>query len=57
MRINPWVFIGSKVEEDPQNFIDEVWKALKVMHTTEVEEFELISYHLKDITNIRYNQW
>lgn len=55
--MNPSIFIGSKVEEDPQNFIDEVWKALKVMHATKVEEFELVSYHLKDVTNIRYNQW
>ena len=55
--MNPPVFTGSKVDEDPQNFIDEVWKILKAMHATELEGVELVSYQLKDVANIWYNQW
>ena len=52
LRMNPPVFTGSKAGEDPQNFIDEVWKILKAMHATETEGVELISYQLKDVANI-----
>ena len=57
LRMNPPVFTGSKANEDPQNFIDEVQKILKAMHATETEDVELISYQLKDVANIWYNQW
>ena len=57
LRINPPVFTGSKNDEDPQNFIDEVWKILKAMHAIKTEGAELISYHLKDVANMWFNQW
>ncbi|XP_055818591.1 uncharacterized protein LOC129887498 [Solanum dulcamara] len=57
LRMNPPTFTGSKVDEDPQNFIDEMWKILKAMHATEIEGVELVSYQLKDVANIWYNQW
>ncbi|XP_055814193.1 uncharacterized protein LOC129883587, partial [Solanum dulcamara] len=57
LRINPPVFTGSNVDEDPQNFIDEMWKILKAMHATEIEGVELVSYQLKDVANVWYNQW
>ena len=31
IRINPPTFFGSKVEEEPQGFIDEVFKVVDVM--------------------------
>ncbi|WMV18788.1 hypothetical protein MTR67_012173 [Solanum verrucosum] len=37
-RINPPKFYGSKVEEDPQEFIDEVYKILAIMGVTPVEK-------------------
>ena len=55
--MNPLVLTGSKTDEDPKNFIDEVWKILKFMHAIETEGVELISYQLKDVANIWYNQW
>ncbi|XP_055800410.1 uncharacterized protein LOC129869841, partial [Solanum dulcamara] len=57
LRMNPPAFTGSKVDEDPQNFIDEMWKILKAMHATEIEGVELVSYQLKDVANIWYSQW
>lgn len=35
-KMNPPMFTGSKVDEDPQNFIDEVEKILRVMHEREL---------------------
>mgnify|MGYP003581466238 CR=1 FL=1 len=52
LRMNPPVLTGSKIDEDPQNFIDEVWKILKAIHATETEGVELISYQIKDVANI-----
>lgn len=55
--MNPPVFIKSKIEEDPQKFIDEMWKILKAMRVTEIEGVERVYYPLKDVANIWYNQW
>ncbi|PHT99800.1 hypothetical protein BC332_29588 [Capsicum chinense] len=37
MKMNPPKFTGTKVEEDPQEFVDEIEKIFKVMHVDEVE--------------------
>uniref|UniRef100_M1DCL6 Gag-pol polyprotein n=1 Tax=Solanum tuberosum TaxID=4113 RepID=M1DCL6_SOLTU len=39
-RMNPLEFHGSKVEEDPQEFIYEVYKVLMIMGVTTVEKAE-----------------
>jgi len=36
--MNPLEFHGSKVEEDPEEFIDEVYKILMIMGVTPVEK-------------------
>ncbi|WMV18689.1 hypothetical protein MTR67_012074, partial [Solanum verrucosum] len=36
-RMNPLEFYGSEVEEDPQEFIDEVYKGLMIMGVTSVK--------------------
>uniref|UniRef100_M1D864 Gag-pol polyprotein n=1 Tax=Solanum tuberosum TaxID=4113 RepID=M1D864_SOLTU len=46
-------FLGSKVSEDPQNFIDEVKKFFGVMQVTGTESVELVSYQLKDVLPMR----
>ncbi|WMV08905.1 hypothetical protein MTR67_002290 [Solanum verrucosum] len=46
-RMNPPTFFGSKVEEDPQNFIDEVFKILDAIGVTPRDKAELASYQLK----------
>ena len=37
-RMNPPTFFGSKVEEDPQGFIDEVLKVLEAMGVSSQEK-------------------
>ncbi|WMV13884.1 hypothetical protein MTR67_007269 [Solanum verrucosum] len=55
--MNPSVFTGSKVEEDPHIFIYLIWKILKAMHATEIEGVDLSSYQLNDVVNIWFNLW
>ncbi|XP_070007597.1 uncharacterized protein [Nicotiana sylvestris] len=55
--MKPPVFTGSKKDEDPQNFIDEVKKIFRVMHATDTEAVELVAYHLKDVSNTWYETW
>ena len=45
-RMNPPVFYGSKVEEDPQEFIDQLLKVVTIMGVTSVERAELAAYQL-----------
>uniref|UniRef100_M1DGG8 Gag-pol polyprotein n=1 Tax=Solanum tuberosum TaxID=4113 RepID=M1DGG8_SOLTU len=47
-RMNPPTFFGSKVEEDPQGFIDEVFEVLEAMGVSSQEKAELAAYKLKD---------
>ncbi len=54
LRMNPPEFYGSKVEEDPRGFIDEVYKVLAIMGLTTVEKAELAAYQLRDIVQIWY---
>ncbi|TMX03215.1 hypothetical protein EJD97_017548, partial [Solanum chilense] len=56
-RVNPPTFCGSKVEEDPQEFIDEVYKILYAMGLTTSEKAELSTYQLKDVAQTWYIQW
>ncbi|XP_047257577.1 uncharacterized protein LOC124889648 [Capsicum annuum] len=51
IRINPPKFSGAKLEDDPQEFVDEIEKIFKVMHIDQVEGVELAVYQLKDIAN------
>ncbi|XP_049364265.1 uncharacterized protein LOC125829028 [Solanum verrucosum] len=41
-KMNPPKFYGSKLEEDPQVFIDEVYKVLSIMDVTLVEKAEQV---------------
>ena len=49
-RKNPSTFYGFKVDEDPQEFIDEVSKILLVMEFSTSEKAELATYQLKDMS-------
>ncbi|WMV46406.1 hypothetical protein MTR67_039791 [Solanum verrucosum] len=56
-RMNTMEFHGSKVEEDPQEFIDDIYKVLMIMGVTTVENVELVTYQLKGVAQIWFNQW
>ena len=55
--MNPPTFYGSMVEEDPQEFIDEVYKILLDMGLSKSEKAELATYQLKDVSQACYVQW
>ncbi|WMV24469.1 hypothetical protein MTR67_017854 [Solanum verrucosum] len=57
MRMNPPEFHGSKVEEYPQEFIDEVSKVLVIIRVTSGEKAGSAAYQLKGVTQVWYNQW
>ncbi|XP_049345423.1 uncharacterized protein LOC125809935 [Solanum verrucosum] len=48
-RMNPLTFYESKVDEDPQGFIDEVFKVLDANGVSPQEKAELAAYQLKDV--------
>ena len=52
LRINPPIFLGFKVGEDPQEFIDEVYKIVHDMRVTSREKAKLSSYQLKDVDQV-----
>lgn len=43
--------------EEPQWFIDELFKFLDAMGVSSQEKAELSSYKLKDVTQLWYEQW
>ena len=57
VRINPPIFIVSKVNEDSQEFLDEVFKVLSDMGVKSREKREFGSYQLRDVSEIWYTQW
>ena len=57
VRMNPPTFLGSKVGEDPQAFLDEVYKIVHDMGVTYTEKVELASYQLKDVAQVCFTQW
>ena len=48
-RINPQMFFRSKVNRDPQDFLDEVYKFLCAMGVSSNEKAQLAAYQLKDV--------
>ncbi|TMX04190.1 hypothetical protein EJD97_010881, partial [Solanum chilense] len=51
-RMNPPIFFGSKVGEDPQPFLDIVYKIVHAMGVTSREKAELVSYQLKYVAQV-----
>ncbi|XP_015078359.2 uncharacterized protein LOC107022191 [Solanum pennellii] len=57
VRMNPPVFLGSKVEEDPLEFLDGVYNVLGAMGVTPREKTELASYQVREVSQAWYTQW
>ena len=55
--MNPLTFYGSKVEEDPQDFIIKSYNILYAMGLYSGEKDELATYKLKDVSQTLYVQW
>ena len=56
-RMNPPEFHRSKVDEDPQAFVDEVGRVVTIIGVTPVEKAELAAYQLKGVAHIWFEQW
>ena len=54
--MNPGIFLCYKVGEDPQEFIDEVYKIVHSMGVTSTEKAELVLYQLKDVAQAWYRK-
>ena len=48
------MFYGSRKHEDPQDFVDEVYKILFGISVTMGEKAELVAYQLKDVVQTWY---
>ena len=57
MRMKPPAFQGTKVDEDLQGFIDEVFKVVDAMGVTPREIAELDAYQLKDVAQVWFENW
>ncbi|KAH0644538.1 hypothetical protein KY284_032422 [Solanum tuberosum] len=56
-RMNPPKFFGSQVGEDPQEFLDEVYKIVDALGVTTWEKAELVAYQLKGVAQVWHTQW
>ena len=57
LRMNPAEFSRSKVEEDSNGFIDEVYNTLAIVVLTSREKAKLSAYQLKYVAQVLYEQW
>ncbi|TMW83530.1 hypothetical protein EJD97_001447 [Solanum chilense] len=57
VRMNTPIYLGSKVGEDPQEFLHGMYKVLSSMEVSSREKVELASYHLRDVSQIWYTRW
>ena len=55
-RMNPPMFFLSKMDEDTQDFVDDVYKNICAMDVTTRAKVDLSTYKLKDLAQIWYSQ-
>ncbi|KAK4729681.1 hypothetical protein R3W88_022669 [Solanum pinnatisectum] len=57
VRMNPPIFIGSRIGEDLQEFLDGVYKIVDTIGVSSREKAELASYQLKEVSQVWFTQW
>ncbi|XP_070002973.1 uncharacterized protein [Nicotiana sylvestris] len=57
LHLAPPVFTRSSSTEDPQDFIDQMYRVLRVMHASVTEDVELASFRLRDVAVLWYVAW
>ncbi|XP_070032781.1 uncharacterized protein [Nicotiana tomentosiformis] len=57
LQLDPPVFTGTDPGVDPQDFIDEIHKTLRVIRATETEGVEVASYHMKGVAYSWFEMW
>ena len=55
--MDPPTFTGSDLNEDPQDFIDQIQRTLEVMHVSGRETVELAAYRFKGEAIYWYEDW
>lgn len=55
--MNPPEFYGSRVEEDPQEFIDDIQKVMQIMGVSPIESADLAAYQFNGVAKVWYKQW
>ena len=55
--MDPPTFTRSDLNEDPQDFIDQIQRALDVMHVMGRETVELAAYIFKRVAIYWYEDW
>ena len=53
----PPEFYGSKVGEDPNRFLDEVYNVLAIMGVSSIQKPYLAADQLKGVSQLWYEQW
>ncbi|WMV37438.1 hypothetical protein MTR67_030823 [Solanum verrucosum] len=56
-RMNAPEFNGSKVDEDPQEFIDKFYKTVGNILVSMIEKAQLAAYQLKGVAQVWFEQW
>ena len=56
MRISPPTFHGTKVDDHPHGFIDEVFEVVDPMGFTPTEKSKSTSFQLKDVAQVWFEQ-
>ncbi|XP_049405168.1 uncharacterized protein LOC125868581 [Solanum stenotomum] len=54
--MNPPMFFGSKKGEDPQEFVEEVYKIIDSMGVNSIEKAELAAYQLKQMEDVKLQE-
>ncbi|XP_070055002.1 uncharacterized protein [Nicotiana tomentosiformis] len=57
INLDPPIFTGADLNEDPQVFIDRMKRTLRVIKATTIESVELASYRLRDNAINWYESW
>lgn len=57
LRKNPPEFYGSKIDKDPNRFIDWVYKVHTILGVSSFEKVQLANYQLIDFSLLLYEQW
>ncbi|XP_070026142.1 uncharacterized protein [Nicotiana sylvestris] len=57
LRLAPLEFTGTDPKADPQDFLDEMYKTIRVMKATEMEGVELASYRLRGAAYSWFKMW
>ncbi len=57
LKMDPPTFTGSDLNEDPQDFIDQIQRALDIIHITGRETVELTAYRFKGEAIYWYEDW